>query len=130
MNPIELNLRVTVDEANVRAIINVIRQALQFDNDADAKREARMRASRNAQFAGQKPPEDRGLLIDMNQVAKLLKVSPRTVNKMEHCGEMPKAIRIARVVRWGYDEINQWIAAGCPRAEQWKTLWKGQCVRP
>lgn len=31
MNPIELSLRVTVDESNIRAIVNVIRQALRVD---------------------------------------------------------------------------------------------------
>jgi excisionase family DNA binding protein len=83
-----------------------------------------MKASRNALFAGQKPPQDRGLLIDTNQVAKLLQVSARTVWKMEHVGEMPKAIRIGKAVRWGYEEIQEWVAAVCPAADQWKTNWR------
>jgi excisionase family DNA binding protein len=121
MKPLELSLRVTIDDAGVQAIVDVIRQALRVDGEVDALGEARMRASRNALFAGQKPPEDRGLLIDTNQVAKLLKVSARTVWRMEHSGEMPKAIRIGKAVRWGYDEINAWVGAGCPSAEQWKS---------
>lgn len=119
MNPIELNMRVSVDQASVLEIIKMIRQALQGDPDFDSRAEARMRASRNALFAGQKPPEDRGLLIDTNQVAKLLKVSARTVYRMEHCGEMPRAIRIGKAVRWGYEEIKAWVSAGCPTAERW-----------
>lgn len=31
MNPAELSLRVKVDESNIRAIVNVIRQALRVD---------------------------------------------------------------------------------------------------
>jgi hypothetical protein len=40
MNPIELILRVTVDETSVRAIVNVIRQAMQVGGDFDEKRSA------------------------------------------------------------------------------------------
>ena len=31
MNPVELSLRVSVDESNIRAIVNEIRQALRVD---------------------------------------------------------------------------------------------------
>jgi excisionase family DNA binding protein len=118
MNPIELSLRVTVDESNVRAFVNVIRQAIQVDAEGDARAEARMKASRNALFAGQKPPEDRGLLIDVNQVAKLLNVSTRHVYRLEDCGQLPRAIRIGAAVRWPYREIKEWVAAGCPSADK------------
>lgn len=60
MNPIELNLRVTVDESNIREIVNAIRQALSVGMEGDARAEARMKASRNALFAGQKSPRRPG----------------------------------------------------------------------
>jgi prophage regulatory protein len=78
-------------------------------------------ASRNAQFAGKKPPEDRGLLIDATEVAKLLKVSARHVYRMEDTGAIPKAIRIGAAMRWSFDEIKKWIAAGCPSAAKSKS---------
>jgi len=39
MNPIELNLRVTVDESNIRAVVYVIRQALHVGAEAAALRD-------------------------------------------------------------------------------------------
>jgi excisionase family DNA binding protein len=120
MNPIELNLRLTVDEANIRTIVDVLRQAFHVDIEYDDGADARMKASRNAQFAGKKSPEDRGLLIDVNEVAKLLNVSARHVYRMDEAGAIPKAIRIGAAVRWSLDEIRNWIAAGCPSAKQSK----------
>src|SRR4051794_28758597 len=93
------------------SLINVIRQAFYVDVD---RADARMKASRNAQFAGKKLPDDRGLLIDVNDVAKLLKVSARHVYRMEEAGHVPNAIRIGSAVRWSLDEIKLWIAASCP----------------
>jgi excisionase family DNA binding protein len=118
MNPIELSFRVTIDEANIRAIVNAIRPALPGQSEFDPRAEARMKSSRNAIFAGQKPPEDRGLLINTNEVAKLLKVSARTVYRMERDGEMPNAIRIGKAVRWSINELQDWIRAGCPKTNK------------
>lgn len=115
MKPVELTVRITLDEVSARTLVDLVRAALQATTEQDERRAARLESSRNAPFAGQKPPEDRGLLIDTNQVSKLLKISSRTIWKMEHCGEMPKAIRIGKAVRWSYEELKDWIAAGCPR---------------
>ena len=89
MKTIELNLRLAIDESNIRALVSVIRQAFHVDIAFDDHADARMKASRNALFAGQKPPEDRGLLIDVNQVADILKVSARHVYRMEEAGAVP-----------------------------------------
>ena len=120
MNPIQLNFSVTIDEASIRTIVAAICQAFHVDVEFDDRADARMKASRNALFAGKKPPEDRGLLIDVNEVAKLLKVSARHVYRMEEAGAIPKAIRIGAAVRWSFDEITNWIAAECPSAKQQK----------
>lgn len=45
---------------------------------------------------------------------------------MEVEGEMPKAIRIGKAVRWGYEEIHAWVSAGCPAAEIWKNQWQAK----
>ena len=72
-------------------------------------------ASRHANFGGQTPPDDQGLLIDTRQACKLLKVSPRTLWRMYNSGEMPKPIRIGRVVRWNFEELRAWVNEGCPK---------------
>jgi predicted DNA-binding transcriptional regulator AlpA len=77
-------------------------------------------ASTHALFAGEKPPDDTGLLIDSRQASKLLGVSPRKLWAMYNSGEMPKPTRIGRAVRWGYEEIRAWVNAGCPPQDKWK----------
>ncbi len=37
---------------------------------------------------------------------------------MEKDGEVPKAIRICRVVRWSYQELETWANTGCPKQEE------------
>jgi excisionase family DNA binding protein len=76
--------------------------------------------SQHAIFGGQRPPEDKGLLIDSRQAAKLLKVGERTLWRMWNSGTMPKPIRIGNAVRWSYEEIQAWVVAGCPRQEEWE----------
>lgn len=80
----------------------------------------RLESSRRAIYAGETPPEDEALLMDTREVAKLLKVSDRTVFSMHTSGEMPKAVRIGRAVRWGRAEIKAWVDDGCPPASEWK----------
>jgi hypothetical protein len=79
MERTQLQLTITLDEKAVAAVVALMREAFPDSTPDDEKRETRLRASRNALFAGQKPPEDKGLLIDSKQVAKLLKVSERTL---------------------------------------------------
>ncbi|HEX4142978.1 MAG TPA: helix-turn-helix domain-containing protein [Pirellulales bacterium] len=116
---IRLQLAITVDDDDLKAIAAILapllKQATQSPiSQEDEKREARLRASRHAHFGGQKPPEDQGLLIDIKEAAKLLKVSAGTVYHMHKNGDMPPPIRIGRAVRWSLDALKKWIDAGCP----------------
>ena len=118
MKTVQLQLAITLDEDAAKALADVlgpaIRQAMQTATDADAKKQARPRASENTILGGKEPPEDQGLLIDSRQAANLLKVSERTLWKMHHTGEMPQPIRLGRAVRWSLDALRKWIDAGCP----------------
>lgn len=53
-------------------------------------------------------------MLTSNEVARLLKVSMRTLWRMHSGGRIPKAIRIGGVVRWSSEVIQKWIAEGCP----------------
>lgn len=111
MKPIQLQISVTLDE---EILADVIRRAVVSALGIDPQREARVRASQHANFGGRTPPDDPGLLIDTRQACKLLKVSPRTLWRMYNSGEMPKPIRIGRVVRWSYEELRAWVNSGAP----------------
>ncbi|MHB8971281.1 MAG: helix-turn-helix transcriptional regulator [Pirellulaceae bacterium] len=117
MEVVHLRVGITLDAEAIATLIALLRKVIPEAPVEDAKREARLHASRNALFAGQKPPEDRGLLIDNREAAKLLKISARTLWAMWHRGEMPPPIRIGKAIRWSYEELSRWVAAGCPPQE-------------
>jgi excisionase family DNA binding protein len=120
MKTIQLQVAVTLGDDATKLMVELLTQALkppvsQPSGDIDEKREARLRASRNALFAGQKPPNDMGLLIASREAARLLKVSPRTVWAMQNDGRMPPPIKIGKAVRWSYEALKKWVELGCPR---------------
>ncbi len=59
-------------------------------------------------------------LLTVFDVAQRLKISERQVWKMKDRGQLPAVTRIGRSVRWRADEVDAWIAAGCPTPEQAK----------
>lgn len=123
MKAIQVQLTITLDESAAKSLAEILAPAIKQaagSPASDERREARLRASQNAIFGGQKPPDDQGLLVDYRQVAKLLKVSERTLWKMQHCGEMPPPIRIGRSVRWSLEALRRWIEAGCPVDPAWQ----------
>jgi excisionase family DNA binding protein len=120
MERIQMQIGITLDEQAVATFVGLMRKACYEPSVEDQKREARLHASRNALFAGEKPPEDKGLLINSREAAKLLKVSERTLWRMWNHGEMPRPIHIGHAVRWSYEGLKAWVSAGCPRAQNWK----------
>ena len=59
-------------------------------------------------------PDSPAMLIDVEQVAALLDVSPRTVYRMADSGAMPRPRHLNSLVRWSRIELEKWVAAGCP----------------
>lgn len=55
------------------------------------------------------------LLIDVQEVARLLTVSPRTVWRWLSQGELPAPVRIGGSVRWRLGDVRRWIDGGCRR---------------
>lgn len=61
------------------------------------------------------PPLDSpATLFDVEQVASILNVSPRTVYRMSDAGAMPRPRHLGALVRWSRLEIEAWVKAGCP----------------
>ena len=123
MKPIQMQVTVSLDEQGANTIVELIHRAIATEVGFNPQSNARLNASQHALFAGQKPPEDRGLLVDTNQVANLLKVCRKTIWTMQTQGRMPKPIRIGSAVRWSYEEIKAWVDAGCPKETEWKKIW-------
>jgi excisionase family DNA binding protein len=120
MKTIQLQVAITLGDDGSKLLIELFTQALkqaapQPPVEIDENREARLQTSRNALFAGEKPPTDLGLLIDSREASKLLKVSPRTLWAMQNDGRMPSPIKIGKAVRFSYEALKTWVEAGCPR---------------
>lgn len=62
---------------------------------------------------------DSALLLPAEKLAELLDISLRTLWRLRAAGKLPAPIRLGGSVRWRSDEIQGWIAAGCPSAAQW-----------
>ena len=53
-------------------------------------------------------------LLTTGEVAKVLKVGPRSVWRWSHTGRMPRPVKIWGAVRFRADELRVWVADGCP----------------
>lgn len=54
------------------------------------------------------------VLLTVDELSELLKVSKRTIWRMRSSGQIPKPVRIGGGVRWRQSEIENWIKKGCP----------------
>jgi excisionase family DNA binding protein len=54
------------------------------------------------------------LLISVDELAMILKISPRSVWRLLSAGKMIEPIRIGGAVRWRFQEVKNWIDQGCP----------------
>lgn len=48
------------------------------------------------------------------EVARILKVSVRTIWRWRSGGKLPKSIEIGGAVRWKGDDMRNWMDEGCP----------------
>lgn len=53
------------------------------------------------------------LLVDAKAAATMLAISPRTLWHLTKRSALPHR-RIGRLVRYAPDELQEWVAAGCP----------------
>lgn len=63
------------------------------------------------------PSVDSPLILTIGEVAELLKISVRSVNRLDSARWMPMPIRILGCKRWRRLEIEAWVAAGCPKSD-------------
>ena len=53
-------------------------------------------------------------MMTVGEIATLLNVGIATVWRMRDCGRIPPPLKIGAIVRWRRDDIERWIADGCP----------------
>ena len=60
-------------------------------------------------------------LLDVKAVAALLGVSQNSVWKWHASGKLaPVPVKIGHCTRWRSDQVQAWIAAGCPGRDAWQ----------
>ncbi|MFO8006214.1 MAG: helix-turn-helix domain-containing protein [Candidatus Brocadiia bacterium] len=68
--------------------------------------------------AGEAATRERAAMMKVQDVAKALNCSTRTVYRLADSGRMPRPVKLGALVRWPRQVIEQWIADGCPRCER------------
>ena len=53
-------------------------------------------------------------LMTVEQLAKVLQVSIRSVWRMRSAGQVPPPVKIGGGVRWRVRDVQSWIDEGCP----------------
>ncbi len=85
-----------------------------------------MATNHNVDGEPERPAEAGGVLaVDAGQLARLLSVSRRHVERMDSAGKLPTPVRIGHSVRWPLDGptgIREWLRLGCPDRRMFKAL--------
>jgi excisionase family DNA binding protein len=53
-------------------------------------------------------------LISAAELADLLQISTRTLWRLRSAGKLIRPIKLGGSTRWRFDEVQDWIAQGCP----------------
>ncbi|MCZ6654695.1 MAG: helix-turn-helix domain-containing protein [Planctomycetota bacterium] len=71
---------------------------------------------RSSAISGQTVEPGRGPaeLLNVQEVAAVLKVSPRTVYRLSDSRGMPRPYKLGALVRWSRVAVEEWVANGCP----------------
>lgn len=70
--------------------------------------------------AAELPP---ALLMTVDDLARELRTSPKTIRRMDAAGRLPRAVKIGRAKRWPRATIVAWIAAGAPARAEWEAFY-------
>ena len=62
------------------------------------------------------------LLIGTNEAASLCGLSRAAWYKARASGKIPRPVKIGGAVRWRRQELEDWIAAGCPARSVWDSM--------
>lgn len=61
-------------------------------------------------------------LLDARQTAQYLGYSVATLYRHHGAKLIPSPLRIGGAVRWDKEELDTWIAEGCPEVDAWEAI--------
>jgi len=63
------------------------------------------------------------LLLKSEDAAEMLGISRTHLYQLSSAGEIgPRPIKLGKCSVWSYLELHAWVAAGCPRREEWERI--------
>lgn len=66
------------------------------------------------------PVVEASILVGAETAAAMCEVSVRTWRRLVSAGKVPRPVCIGgRIKRWNREELEGWIAAGCPSRREW-----------
>ncbi len=78
------------------------------------EREKRSATAGASAGGGARTPRETSLLVDVNEVAALLKCSVRHIWRLADAGRMPRPHKIGALCRWDRAAVERWVGDGCP----------------
>ena len=66
--------------------------------------------------------QNEGELLTVHDVAARLKCSWRHILRLADRGAMPAGVKLGALRRWRADEVERWLAAGCPSVRAGKVV--------
>lgn len=69
-------------------------------------------------------PDAIAMLLTKADLARELRTSSKTIDRMDNAGKLPRPVRVGRAKRWGRQTIVAWIAAGCPDRHDFERFHK------
>ena len=61
-------------------------------------------------------------VLDFNDLAKILDVSPQNVRNLDLRGELPKPLKIGKTKKWHISEFDAWLKSGAPSRVKWEHM--------
>ncbi len=96
--------------------------------DTNPQTDARRRLSGTGQGRFNSPPappvvssaaswNEKPLLLTIEEVSQLIGLSVRQIHRLKSLGGFPKEVRIGGSVRFRRQDIEEWVADGCPKLD-------------
>ena len=81
---------------------------------SDSQRQATARANTGGGERKPRKISEQSLLIDVHDVAAMLKCSARHVWRLADAGKMPRPYKVGALRRWDRATVERWVSEGCP----------------
>jgi predicted DNA-binding transcriptional regulator AlpA len=57
-------------------------------------------------------------MFDRRTLSEFLRVSIRTLDRLDADGKLPRAVRVGAAKRWTREAVEEWVRLGCPSRDE------------